>query len=146
MIYTTTIKGTNNAQSQEIIKNLDPREDLLFVYGDITENAQPVEIQYIKPINDIKTIGLLDAELVKEITANHGEEISVSVSGYELTFEDGVYGITADIEVEDASEDDEVINKQKNLPLPLLLAVGALTGILTVVLVIIKIFNKNNEK
>ena len=43
MIYTTTIKGTNNAESQNIIKHLDPREDLLFVYGDLADGT-PVDI------------------------------------------------------------------------------------------------------
>ena len=76
MIYTTTIKGTNNAQSQEIIKNLDPREDILFVFGDLADKT-PVEIQYIKPINDVKTVGLLDPELAEEIIKEHGEEISI---------------------------------------------------------------------
>ena len=142
MIYTTTIKGTNNAQSQAIIKNLDPREDIIFVYGDLADGT-PVEVQYIKPINDVKTIGLIDAELAKEIVLNHGEEISVSIPKYELTFEDGIYGITADIEVEPANSSEE---KKKRLPLPALIGVGALTCVLTGVLVILKAVNKNAKK
>ncbi len=142
MIYTTTIKGTNNAHSQEIIKDLDPREDLLFVYGDLADG--PVEIQYIKPINDIKTIGLLDPELAEEIIKTHGEEISVSIAGYELTFEDGVYGITADIEVEAAEEDS--IEDKKDMSLPALIVVGLLTGFVTLLLIIVKMLNKSEEE
>ncbi len=142
MIYTTTIKGTNNAQSQDIIKNLDPREDVIFVYGDLADGT-PVEVQYIKPINDVKTIGLIDAELAKEIVQDHGEEISVSIPRYELTFEDGIYGITADIEVEPAQSEED---KPKRLPLPALLGVGVLTGMLTIVLVVLKTLNKNAKK
>ena len=142
MIYTTTIKGTNNAQSQDIIKNLDPREDIIFVYGDLADGT-PVEVQYIKPINDVKTIGLIDAELAKEIVLNHGEEISVSIPKYELTFEDGIYGITADIEVEPAQSDEE---KKKKLSLPALIGVGAVTGVLAAVLVVLKVVNKTTKK
>ncbi|MBQ6554360.1 MAG: hypothetical protein IJL89_03910 [Firmicutes bacterium] len=142
MIYTTTIKGTNNAQTQDIIKNLDPREDIIFVYGDLADGT-PVEVQYIKPINDVKTIGLIDAELAKEIVLNHGEEISVSIPKYELTFEDGIYGITADIEVEPAQSDEE---KKKKLSLPALIGVGAVTGVLAAVLVVLKVVNKTTKK
>ena len=143
MIYTTTIKGTNNAQSQEIIKNLDPREDMLFVYGDLADDT-PVEIQYIKPINDVKTIGLLDPELAQEIIRTHGEEISIGISKYELTFEDGVYGVTADIEVEAADEAEED-DKKKDLSLPALIVVGALTGFVTLLLVIVKMLNAKDS-
>lgn len=141
MIYTTTIKGTNNAESQNIIKHLDPREDLLFVYGDLADGT-PVEIQYIKPINDVKTVGLLDPELAEEILKTHGEEISIGIAKYELTFEDGVYGITADIEVEAAEDDEE---DSKRLPLPALIVVGALTGFLTLLLIIVRMLNKQDK-
>ncbi|MBR6401030.1 MAG: hypothetical protein IKS17_07415 [Firmicutes bacterium] len=141
MIYTTKIKGTDNAASQEIIKNLDPREDILFIYGDLAD-GMPVEVQYIKPINDIKTVGLIDAELASEIVAQNGEEISVAIPKYELTFEDGIYGITADIEVEKA-EDGEP--SQKRLPLPALVAVGAVTAVLTGVLFVLRAINKSKR-
>ena len=142
MIYTTKIKGTDNAESQAIIKKLDPREDILFVYGDLADGT-PVEVQFIKPINDITTVGLIDAELAKEIVAQNGEEISVAIPKYELTFEDGVYGITADIEVEKTEESDE--EPKKRLPLPLLIVVGALTGVLTVVLFVLRAINKGKK-
>ena len=141
MIYTTKIKGTNNPESQRIIKKLDPREDVLFICGDMADNV-PVEVQYIKPINDIKTIGLIDAELAKEIVAQNGEEISVCIPKYELTFEDGVYGITADIEVEPA---ESTSDGKKRLPLPALIAVGALTGVLTGVLFVLRAVNKSKK-
>ncbi|MBQ9519344.1 MAG: hypothetical protein IJR59_05570 [Firmicutes bacterium] len=138
MIYTTRIKGTDNPESQQIIKKLDPREDVLFIYGDMADNV-PVEVQYIKPINDIKTVGLIDAELAKEIVAQNGEEISDCISKYELTFEDGVYGITADIEVEKAEDGKD---GKKRLPLPALVAVGAVTAVLTGVLFVLRAVNK----
>ncbi len=142
MIYTTKIKGTDNPQSQQIIKKLDPREDVLFIRGDMADDL-PVEVQYIKPINDIKTVGLIDAELAREIVAQNGEEISVCIPKYELTFEDGVYGITADIEVEKSEESE---TDKKRLPLPALIAVGAVTAVLTGVLFVLRAVNKQKRK
>lgn len=142
-IFNGIIDGTNMPEAQEIIKGLDSESDILLTSVDMDEKK--IEIQNIQPINQVKTIGKVPDEIANEIFEKYGENANVDIADYMITYENGVYGIIADISVEELSdEDDEPRNKR--LPLPLLIVVGALTAILTAVLVVIKLIKSLNKK
>ncbi len=142
-IYNAIIEGVNTQEAQEILKQLDTEKDILITSVD--QDEKKIEIQSIQPINQVKTLGQVPQEITDEIFEKYGENANVDVSDYMITFENGVYGLVADIEVEDLPEEKEE-PKNKRLPLPLLIVVGTVTGILTVVLVIVKMIKSLRKK
>lgn len=141
-IFTTVIENTNTPETQEILKTLDNTRDVLLT-GENPENPDIFDVQYIKPINQIKTIGTIPTSLMAEIKDKCGENIIPEISDYEVTYDNGVYGLAVDLKINDSLPSE--VAKGKSLPLPLLIVVGALTGILTVVLIIIKLIKKHKK-
>lgn len=140
-IFSITIQCLNTPEVQEILKSIDSESDVLLTSVD-TED-QKIEIQNIQPINQLKTIGFVPDEAAKEIFDKYGDSATIDVDDYAITFENGMYGIVADISVEEKNIEEP---KHKRLPLPILIVVGVLTGLLTVVLVIIKLLKKLKKK
>lgn len=142
-IFTTVIENTNTPEIQEILKTLDNTKDVLLT-SENTENPDIVDIQYIKPINQIKTIGNIPTSLMAEIKDKFGDNITIEITDYQITYDNGVYGLAVDIDVD--SRKPAETPKSKNLPWPILLLVGIVTGLLTVVLIIIKLIKKSKKK
>lgn len=142
-IFNTIIDCTNMPDAQDILKELDSDKDLLLTNVDYVEKK--IEIQFIQPINQIKTVGVVPSEISDEIFEKYNDsDVNIDVADYLVTYENGVYGIVADISVEESPEEEEP--KNKRLPLPLLIIVGTLTAILTAVLVVVKLFKSFNKK
>jgi hypothetical protein len=141
-IFTTTIQNTDTPEIQSIIRKLDNDEDILMTAGSLTDNL-PIEVQYIKPINQIINVGTLSPEFVENIKQKHGTNVSLDIIDFTVTLENGTYGIDADIEVDKLPESEETpVDNGRKLPFPILLIVGLLTGILTVVLIVLKLIYK----
>ncbi len=134
-IFNGIIEGTNTPEAQEILKQLDAQKDILLTSVDTEEKK--IEVQFIQPINQIKSLGFVSQNIADTVFEKYGNSSNVNIADYMVTFENGVYGLIVDLEVEELPEDEEP--KGKRLPLPLLIIVGALTGILTAVLVVIKV-------
>lgn len=138
-IFTTTIQNTDTPEIQSIIRKLDNDEDILMTAGSLADDT-PIDVQYIKPINQIITVGTLSPEFVENIKQKHGTNVSLDITNFTVTLENGTYGIDADIEVDKLPEvEEEPVDNGKKLPLPILIVVGILTGLLTIVLVVLKL-------
>ena len=61
-----------------------------------------------------------------------------------VTYDSGIYGLVADITVTEVNTEEKP--KSKRLPLPLLIVVGAATGILTAILIVIKLVSSLKKK
>lgn len=142
-IFNGIIEGTNTHETQEILKQLDSEKDILLTSVDAEEKK--IEVQFIQPINQIKSLGFVPQEIADAIFEKYGDGSNVDIADYIVTFENGVYGLVADIEVEELPEENEE-PKSKRLPLPLLVVVGTLTGILTAVLVVLKMIKSFRKK
>ena len=142
-IFNGIIEGTNTPDAQEILKNMDSDRDILLTSVDYESNI--IEVQFIEPINQVKTVGFVPEEICSAIFEKYGNNANVDIADFMITFENGVYGLVADIEVEEMSNDEEQ-PKEKRLPLPLLVVVGTLTAILTIILVIIKMIKSFRKK
>ncbi len=140
-IINAVIENTDSPEIQSILAGLKPEEDNLFTNE---REDGTVEVEYIEPINNIKTIGTIPAEIIEGIKEKYGEKVSYDIYDYVVTFDQGLYGLAVDISVEETEEDKPP--KERRLPLPLLIIVGVMTAILTVVLVIVKlIFNRSKN-
>ena len=141
-VFNCVIDCMNSPEAQEILKDLDSERDILLTSVEPENNK--IEVQFIQPINQLKTVGSVPSEITEEIFEKYGEEANVDISDYMVTFENGMYGLVADITVEEYVEDEEP--KHKRLPFPLLVVVGTLTALLTGILVIIKVFKAFGKK
>lgn len=140
-VFNCVIQGTNNPEVQEILKNIDCDTDILIT--SVNTETSTIEIQYIEPINQLKTLGFVPQEIATEIIEKYGDNSNVDIADFLITFENGLYGVVVDIEVDEIKEEEP---KEKRLPLPLLVVVGSLTALLTLVLVIIKIVKSFGKK
>lgn len=145
-IFNITIQNTDTPEIQGIIHKLDNDEDILMTAGSLNDD-NPIEVQYIKPINQIVNIGILPQEFIDEVKSKYGTNVSMDITDFTITLENGIYGINANIEVEKLPEYDEAAEAEEDnsLPLPLLLIVGLLTGILTIVLIVVKLIYRNKK-
>ncbi len=140
-IFKTVIENTNTPQIQELLKSLDNTKDVLLT-SENTENPEIVDVQFIKPINQIETLGNIPSSLISEIKDKCGDDVIFEISDYEVTYDNGVYGLEVDLVVDNRHAE---VPKSKNLPWPILILVGVLTGLLTIILVIIKLFKKSKK-
>lgn len=141
MILTTTVQNTATAEVQGILKKLDPKKDVLLLYGDFM-GGEPLNVQYIKPINDIITLGVIDNAFLEDVIEEYGD-VSLAIVDYVVNFENGVYTLELEIDIEEIEEKEK---GKKNLPFPILIAVGVVTAILTIILVVLKIIKKLKSK
>ena len=130
-IFKTVIENTNTPQIQELLKSLDNTKDVLLT-SENTENQEIEDVQIIKPINQIETLGNIPSSLISEIKDKCGDDVTFEISDYEVTYDNGVYGLEVDLVVDNRHAE---VPKSKNLPWPILILVGVLTGLLTIILV-----------
>ncbi|MGN1318609.1 MAG: hypothetical protein ACI4VF_06290 [Lachnospirales bacterium] len=142
-IFNCNIDCSSIAESQEILKELDSDKDLLLT--NIDQENKKIEIQYIKPINQLITIGYVPDEIANEIFEKYSEDATIDIEDYMTTYENGTYGLVVDITAEEEPKEEEK-PKNKRLPLPILIVVGALTALLTAVLVFVKLLKSLNKK
>ena len=141
-IINAVIENTNSPETQAILAKLNPEEDILFT-NENTESST-FDVEYIEPINNIKVIGSIPSDIISEIKEKYGDDASIDIYDYIVTFDQGVYGLVADIEI-DKVEDEKPV-KTKKLPLPMLIVIGVATGILTLILVILKLIFSRKKK
>lgn len=141
-IINAVMENTNSPETQAILAKLNPEEDILFT-NENTEN-NTFDVEYIEPINNIKVIGSIPSGIISEIKEKYGDDASIDIYDYIVTFDQGVYGLVADIEV-DTVEDEKPV-KTKKLPLPMLIIIGVATGVLTLILVILKLLFSRKKK
>ena len=138
-IINAVIENTNSPEVQNLLAKLNSSDEVL--YTSESEDGQTLNVEYIEPINNVKILGHIPENIVSSVKEKYGEYASIDIYDYVITYDNGVYGLVVDIEV-DTVEDEKPV-KQKRLPLPLLIIVGSITAILTVILVVLKlIFHK----
>ncbi len=138
-IINAVIENTNSPEVQNLLAKLNSSDEVL--YTSESEDGQTLNVEYIEPINNVKILGNIPENIVSSVKEKYGENASIDIYDYVITYDNGVYGLVVDIEV-DTVEDEKPV-KQKRLPLPLLIIVGSITAILTVILVVLKlIFHK----
>lgn len=142
-IINAVIENTDSPEIQAILAKLNPEEDILFTNENTEKNT--LDVEYIEPINNIKVIGNIPADIIASVREKYGEDVSVDIYDYVVTYDQGMYGLVADLEVDKVEIEKPV--KEKKLPLPLLIVIGTATGILTIVLVILKLIfaHKKNK-
>lgn len=142
-IINAIIENTDSPEVQAILAKLNPEEDILFTNE--SEDGSTIDVEYIEPINNIKVIGNIPADIIATVKEKYGEDASIDIYDYIVTYDQGVYGLAVDIEV-DKVEDEKPV-KEKKLPWPLLIVVGTATALLTIILIVIKlIFSHKNKK
>ncbi len=142
-IINAVIENTDSPEIQAILAKLNPEEDILFTNENTEKNT--LDVEYIEPINNVKIIGNIPADIIASVREKYGEDVSVDIYDYVVTYDQGMYGLVADLEVDQVELEKPV--KEKKLPLPLLIVIGTATGILTIVLVILKlIFAHKKDK
>ena len=142
-IINAVIENTDSPEIQAILAKLNPEEDILFTNENTEKNT--LDVEYIEPINNVKIIGNIPADIITSVREKYGEDVSVDIYDYVVTYDQGMYGLVADLEVDKVELEKPV--KEKKLPLPLLIVIGTATGILTIVLVILKlIFAHKKDK
>lgn len=142
-IINAVIENTNSPEIQAILAKLNAEEDVLFTNE---REDGVVDVEYIEPINNIKVIGSIPSDIIASIKEKYGEDASIDIYDYVVTYDNGVYGLAVDIEVEAVEKEKPV--KEKKLPLPVLVVLGVATAILTFVLVIVKLIfaHKKNKQ
>ena len=140
-IINAVIENTNSPETQAILAKLNPEEDILFTNQNTDSGS--LDVEYIEPINNIKVIGNIPRDIISSAKEKYGDDVSIDIYDYAVTFDHGVYSLVADLEVDKVELEKPV--KEKKLPLPLLIVVGTATGILTIVLVILKLIFAHNK-
>lgn len=141
-IINAIIENTNSPEIQAILAKLNPEEDILFTNE--SEDGSSIEVEYIEPINNIKVIGSIPEDIIATIKEKYGDDASVDIYDYIVTYDQGVYGLAVDIEIDKI--DDKKPVKERKLPLPLLIVVGIATALLTVILIILKLIFSHKHK
>lgn len=141
-IINAIIENTNSPEIQAILAKLNPEEDILFTNE--SEDGSSIEVEYIEPINNIKVIGSIPEDIISAIKEKYGDDASIDIYDYVVTYDQGVYGLAVDIEIEKIDNEKPV--KERKLPLPLLIVVGIATALLTVILIILKLIFSHKNK
>ena len=142
-IFNAIIQNTDTPEIQAILSELDTEEDILLT-NENPDKENCIEVQYIEPINNIRTIGQIPPEIIASIREKYGKDVAIEISDYMVTYDSGIYGLVADITVTEVNTEEKP--KSKRLPLPLLIVVGAATGILTAILIVIKLVSSLKKK
>lgn len=142
-IINAVIENTNSPEVQAILAKLDPKEDVLFTNE--SKDRSSIEVEYIEPINNIKVIGCIPEDIINTIKEKYGDDASIDIYDYVVTYDNGIYGLAVDIEIEQVEGEKPV--KEKKVPFPLLIVLGIATGLLTIILIILKLlFAKKKNK
>ncbi|MDO4302039.1 MAG: hypothetical protein Q4D26_11710 [Clostridia bacterium] len=142
-IINAVIENTNSPEIQAILAKLNPEEDILFTNE--SEDGSSIEVEYIEPINNIRVIGSIPEDIIAAIKEKYGDDASIDIYDYIVTYDRGMYGLAVDIEADKVEEEKPV--KERKLPLPLLIVIGMATALLTLVLIVIKlIFSSKKNK
>lgn len=141
-IINAVIENTNSPEIQAILAKLNPEEDILFTNE--SEDGSRIDVEYIEPINNIKVIGNIPADIISTVKEKYGKDASIDIYDYVVTFDQGVYSLAVDIEVEKVENNKPV--KERKLPLPFLIVVGVATALLTIILIVLKlVFSHKKE-
>ena len=140
-IINAVIENTNSPEVQNLLAKLNSSDEVL--YTSESEDGKTLNVEYIEPINNVKILGNIPENIVSSVKEKYGENASIDIYDYVITYDNGVYGLVVDIEV-DTVEDEKPV-KQKRLPLPLLIIVGSITAILTVILVVLKLIFRQKK-
>ena len=142
-IINAVIENTNSPEIQAILAKLNPEEDILFTNE--KEDRSSIVVEYIEPINNIKVIGNIPDDIINTIMEKYGKDASIDIYDYVITYDQGVYSLAVDIEVDTVETEKPV--KEKKLPLPIIIALGIATGLLTIILVVLKlVFSHKKNK
>ena len=142
-IINAVIENTNSPEIQAILAKLNPEEDILFTNE--MEDRSSIVVEYIEPINNIKVIGNIPDDIINTIREKYGKDASIDIYDYVITYDQGVYSLAVDIEVDTVETEKPV--KEKKLPLPIIIALGIATGLLTIILVVLKlVFSHKKNK
>ncbi|MBQ7264728.1 MAG: hypothetical protein IJS61_01370 [Firmicutes bacterium] len=142
-IYNTVIENTDTPEIQELLRKLDKHRDVLMTSLSPSVPGQ-VDIQFIEPINTIRKLGNIPDYIMEDIRKEYGtENVTVDVSEYMVTYENGAYGLVVDLSVSSTAL---VVNSKKRLPLIFIILIGIATGFLTLVLIVLKFIDRVREK
>ena len=142
-IINAVIENTNSPEIQAILAKLNPEEDILFTNE--KEDRSSIVVEYIEPINNIKVIGNIPDDIINTIREKYGKDASIDIYDYVITYDQGVYSLAVDIEVDTVETEKPV--KEKKLPLPIIIALGIATGLLTIILAVLKlVFSHKKNK
>lgn len=142
-IINAVIENTDTPEIQAILAKLNPEEDILFT-DELSDDG--IVVEYIEPINNIKTIGNVPKDVLDDVHNKYGENVSIDINDYAITFDNGLYGLVVDFEVNELEAAEESLDSEKKLPLPLLVVVGFATALLTIILIIVKLMFSNKKK
>ena len=94
-IINAVIENTDSPEIQAILAKLNPEEDILFTNENTEKNT--LDVEYIEPINNVKIIGNIPADIIASVREKYGEDVSVDIYDYVVTYDQGMYGLVADL-------------------------------------------------
>ena len=109
-IINAVIENTNSPEIQAILAKLNPEEDILFTNE--KEDRSSIVVEYIEPINNIKVIGNIPDDIINTIREKYGKDASIDIYDYVITYDQGVYSLAVDIEV-DTVETEKPVKEKK---------------------------------
>ncbi len=128
----TRVIKTDSPEVQKILSGLNAYSDLLLLSGQIG-NDTALEVNYLTPKGDVVKIGELPEEILVQIEDLYSDDVWIDIVDFGVhKRNDGTYRLWVGLELKEES-------KKGELNLPLIIGVGALTGLLTLLVVAVKV-------
>lgn len=128
----TKVIKTDSSEVQKILSGLNAYSDLLLLSGQIGSNTA-LEVNYLTPKGDVVKIGELPEEILVQIEDLYSDDVWIDIADFGVhKRNDGTYRLWVGLELKEES-------KKGELNLPLIIGVGALTGLLTLLVVAVKV-------
>ena len=113
---------------------------MYFLLAKTQKNPEIVDVQFIKPINQIETLGNIPSSLISEIKDKCGDDVTFEISDYEVTYDNGVYGLEVDLVVDNRHAE---VPKEQKFAMAYTYSCWCINRFINIILVIIKLFKKN---
>lgn len=135
-----TVQLDDTPQVQSVLSQLNAYDDLLLLSGQIKSDAV-IEVNYLTAEGDVISLGSLPDEALMQIEDLYGCDVRIDIADFGVYKRaDGTLRLWVDLEAEREY-------KKGGFNLPLIIGVGAATGMLTLLVVAVKIilYRKKNR-
>jgi|GEM_PF-7026887 len=133
----TAVKNTNSSEIQKILSNLNAYDDLLLLSGSVGQEAA-LEVNYLTPEGDVIKLGELPEEILTQIEDTYSDDVRVDIVDFGVYKRDG-FKLWVGLEVKKE-------RKRRAVNMSLIIGAGAVTGILTLLVVAIKFITLYRKK
>lgn len=134
----TAVKNTNSSEIQKILSNLNAYDDLLLLSGSVGQEAA-LEVNYLTPEGDVIKLGELPEEILTQIEDTYSDDVRVDIVDFGVYKREDGFKLWVGLEVKKE-------RKRRAVNMSLIIGAGAVTGILTLLVVAIKFITLYRKK